>query len=257
VFDMQASERARIDSSGRLLVGTSTGTSRLSIEGTADNANSEILITATGIASGYIGANSNGLNIGTDTAGLVFKTGVTGGGSVGASGTERMRIDSSGRLLIGTASARSSGGHTGSFQLEGTTFATATAAVTTNSNDSNGPYLNFGKARGGSIGSTTIVQSGDVLGQIQFNGSDGTSLQNAAFITALVDGTPGANDMPGRLVFSTTADGASWACINDGRRSWHYLLPFCWLSECLSGFGCKRRNRYLLTTPTALSLTSS
>jgi hypothetical protein len=24
-----------------------------------------------------------------------------------------------------------------------------------------------------------------------------------------VDGTPGANDMPGRLVFSTTADGAS------------------------------------------------
>jgi hypothetical protein len=58
-------EKARIDSSGRLLVGTSTGTSRLSIAGTADNANSEIQITATGVASGYIGANSNGLNIGT------------------------------------------------------------------------------------------------------------------------------------------------------------------------------------------------
>jgi hypothetical protein len=48
VFDDGASERARIDSSGRLLVGTSTGTSRLSIAGTADNANSEIQITATG-----------------------------------------------------------------------------------------------------------------------------------------------------------------------------------------------------------------
>jgi hypothetical protein len=31
----------------------------------------------------------------------------------------------------------------------------------------------------------------------------------AALIKAEVDGTPGANDMPGRLVFSTTADGAS------------------------------------------------
>jgi hypothetical protein len=31
----------------------------------------------------------------------------------------------------------------------------------------------------------------------------------AASIQAFVDGTPGANDMPGRLVFSTTADGAS------------------------------------------------
>jgi hypothetical protein len=30
-----------------------------------------------------------------------------------------------------------------------------------------------------------------------------------AAVEAFVDGTPGANDMPGRLVFSTTADGAS------------------------------------------------
>jgi hypothetical protein len=28
-------------------------------------------------------------------------------------------------------------------------------------------------------------------------------------LQAFVDGTPGANDMPGRLTFSTTADGAS------------------------------------------------
>ena len=34
-------------------------------------------------------------------------------------------------------------------------------------------------------------------------------LIEAASISAAVDGTPGANDMPGRLVFSTTADGAA------------------------------------------------
>jgi hypothetical protein len=47
------------------------------------------------------------------------------------------------------------------------------------------------------------------LGGLSFQGSDGTELVEAALITAEVDGTPGANDMPGRLVFSTTADGAS------------------------------------------------
>jgi hypothetical protein len=48
------------------------------------------------------------------------------------------------------------------------------------------------------------------LGVIGFVGADGTDLQTrAAQITAVVDGTPGSNDMPGALLFSTTADGAS------------------------------------------------
>ena len=37
---------------------------------------------------------------------------------------------------------------------------------------------------------------------------DGTDLETGATILALVDGTPGANDMPTALVFKTTADGA-------------------------------------------------
>lgn len=54
-----------------------------------------------------------------------------------------------------------------------------------------------------------IVQSGDELYRIFAAGYDGAGYISAASITALVDGTPGTNDMPGRLVFSTTADGAS------------------------------------------------
>jgi hypothetical protein len=44
---------------------------------------------------------------------------------------------------------------------------------------------------------------------ISFNGSDGSEFVEAATIGAFTDGTPGTDDMPGRLVFSTTADGAS------------------------------------------------
>ena len=53
------------------------------------------------------------------------------------------------------------------------------------------------------------VQNGDQLGITQFRGFDGANTIIAAAIAADVDGTPGTNDMPGRLVFSTTADGAS------------------------------------------------
>lgn len=45
--------------------------------------------------------------------------------------------------------------------------------------------------------------------EIYAAGSDGTGAIPAVRIAAEVDGTPGLNDMPGRLVFSTTADGSA------------------------------------------------
>lgn len=59
------------------------------------------------------------------------------------------------------------------------------------------------------VASPTIVANADVLGRMRFRGYDGTQFLNAASIEANVDGSPSTNDMPGRLVFSTTADGAS------------------------------------------------
>jgi hypothetical protein len=60
------------------------------------------------------------------------------------------------------------------------------------------------------VGSNTVVQDNDNLGVIDFVGSDGTDMAHAGVrLSAAVDGTPGSNDMPGRFVISTTADGAS------------------------------------------------
>jgi len=47
------------------------------------------------------------------------------------------------------------------------------------------------------------------LGAINFAGNDGSKFLNAASIRAEVDGTPGSDDMPGRLLFYTTNDGGS------------------------------------------------
>jgi hypothetical protein len=124
-------------------------------------------------------------------------------------GLERARIDTSGRLLVGTSSARTGffdGVVDPSLQVEGSTTASSSLSVTRNSNDADGPRFIFGRSR--STGNT-VLQSGDRVGGITYQGNDGAKFVRAAEIECFVDATPGTNDMPGRLVFSTTADGAS------------------------------------------------
>jgi hypothetical protein len=124
-------------------------------------------------------------------------------------GGEKARLTPSGQLLVGTSSARATWAFStdGSLQVERSNY--AAMQVVGNANTTSGAYLSFLKSRGGAIGGTTIVQNNDELGWISFEGMDGANPKAGAAIVAFVDGTPGANDMPGRLVFSTTADGAS------------------------------------------------
>ena len=72
------------------------------------------------------------------------------------------------------------------------------------SNDATASYLVFDKDRAGAI-----VQNGDALGAIVWRSFDGTSYLQSSAIIGYSDGTPGTNDVPGSLVFFTTADGAS------------------------------------------------
>lgn len=75
--------------------------------------------------------------------------------------------------------------------------------------DSNPTIISLAKSRNSTPNSHTVVQSGDSLGDIRFEGSDGTNFIRAAAIRASVDGTPGTNDMPGRLGIFTTPDGSA------------------------------------------------
>jgi hypothetical protein len=72
-----------------------------------------------------------------------------------------------------------------------------------------GPAYNTMKSRSTTVGSWSVALSNDSIGAYRFWGDDGSAFVEGARIEAAVDGTPGTNDMPGRLVFSTTADGAS------------------------------------------------
>jgi hypothetical protein len=61
----------------------------------------------------------------------------------------------------------------------------------------------------GAIGAHGSAASGTDIGRFSFEASDGTNWIRAAYILAEVDGTPGANDMPGRIGIYTTPDGSA------------------------------------------------
>ena len=128
--------------------------------------------------------------------------------------SEFARVDSSGRLLIGTSTARGNfynGSDTTRVQIEGSTGLNSSLALVGNANSTyfEQPRLILAKAQGSGTGQNGALSNGDVIGDISFQGSDGTEFVEGARIRANVDGTPGANDMPSSLVFSTTADGSA------------------------------------------------
>jgi hypothetical protein len=215
-------ERMRITSNGRIGIGGVTdpqhrlhlnGDIRLDdasprIEFHDNNASSNTTITC-----GFEGYDQNG-NRGV----FVGATEQSNTLSFGLGNQERARIDSAGRLLVGTSSARTAwhNGTIGSnlIQIERAGIGTdASISLCANSGTSStgisAAQILLGKTRGSAVGATDAVASGDCLGRVSFQGSDGTQQVEAAKIETLVDGTSGANDMPGRLVFYTTADGAS------------------------------------------------
>ena len=127
--------------------------------------------------------------------------------------TERLRIDSTGRVLLnGGTTARANmlnSTFTSQFQIEGTGHTTSSMSMVRNTNDGSSPYLTIGKSRSTSVNGTGLVSSGDGLGVISWQGGDGSNLIEAAAILAQVDGTAATDDMPGRLLFYTTSDGAA------------------------------------------------
>ena len=120
-------------------------------------------------------------------------------------GYEGMRLTGEGAFGIGTAAP--------AYKLHVLTDVATEgeAAVTQINNADSFDGANFRMLRArGTKASPAIVQDGDALGVITFQGYDGSDYgTSGGQIWCEVDGTPGGNDMPGRLVFKTTSDDAN------------------------------------------------
>ena len=200
-YTLAGDERVRINSAGLVGINTTTLTEQLEVDGDIRVRNQVKFRDPNGDETGAIG-------MGDDDNFTIQSFGTSGHITfdTGSSADERARIDSSGRLLVGQTAGLSLYAN-GLFQVSATD-GTAALSVTRFSANGSSPYINLGKSRSGTVGTYTIVQDGDRLGQINFTGADGTDLASpAAGIAGFVDGTPGSNDMPGRLVFTTASDG--------------------------------------------------
>lgn len=178
-------ERMRIDSAGQ------TKFSYNAVVEVTDNTNAALRITQTGTGNALLVEDSTN----PDSSPFV--------------------IDASGNTVVGytapIATVSFAGGAiTPLFQVQGTGLNSSSAGVSNWSGTAaSASSFVFSKSNSGTIGTRGVVASATNLGSINFAGDDGTNFISAASILVAVDGTPGTNDMPGRLVFSTTADGAS------------------------------------------------
>jgi ribosomal protein L27 len=162
-------ERMRIDSSGRLLIGTTTQSStNLTVFGDGTNDNKPAVLfqnslTGTGSSNGfYVGgdhATTDGYVWNYEGSNVIFAT----------NSSERMRIDSSGKVGIGTSSP--------STNLHVHTDANGEGIlVKSTGNTSNALTFDANRGAGGGIGNVYGRWNGTTVAQISFiSGADGTN----------------------------------------------------------------------------------
>lgn len=155
-------------------------------------------------APAYAGDDADtGLQCGTDELKLV-----TGG-------TARATVDSSGRLLAGTTSARTNVYSSAlnitpqnQFESNFTNYQGGLSLIN-NSASGHSSVLTFGQSYTNTLGGNGLTPNNEPLGIINFTANDGSNFRTAATIQAFADGTTGSGDVPGRLAFYTTADGSA------------------------------------------------
>ena len=120
--------------------------------------------------------------------------------SVETGGSERLRIASDGAVTFNTSSGDDA------FLVKGDSFTAVRIVAARDSASDHAMFQMLGSR--GTNASPTIIQSGDALGTLSARGYDGNSYASSSSINFAIDGTPGDGDMPGRITFSTSADGS-------------------------------------------------
>ena len=211
-------ERLRIDSSGRVLIGTTTEGYVSADDLTVATTGSTGITIRSGTGSLGTIAYSDGTSGDAEYRGYLQYAHDVDALKIGTAGAEKLRINNTGRVLIGhTAPSgdlhgpQTTTGRSPFIQQHGANASSAGAALISWSASSGAyysPVLYLGRSGSATKGTNGAISQGHTFGSIVFSGDDGTDFVKGAMITAESDGTPGNNDMPGRLEFHTTPDGA-------------------------------------------------
>ena len=199
---------ANSNASGVLIRGTQDGTNLtvdINSDGSAEFAEGGFKIYSSGATDIYRQESNPTLGL------FKLKSDVGSAGSTVVNILTDGSATFAGKLLVGSSAARTFSNNplTGIQVEKSGNSANRSLALISNASQNWAPNMYFGRSRGTTDGSTTIVANNDSLGGINWAGADGTSFKSAASIFAEVDGTPAANKIPGSLVFATTAAGGT------------------------------------------------
>lgn len=113
-------------------------------------------------------------------------------------------------LVMGFASMPGDASTATGLYVFGNASSAPNEALASGVNSTSPAILRFLKSRATDGSADVIVQSGDSISQISYEGANGTTFSTAAQILVTVDGTPGAAaDMPGAIDFKTSPDGSA------------------------------------------------
>ena len=193
-------EKLRITSDGKVGIGTTIPGYNLDIK---DGTSGRVAIDVTGGSDAAIWMDGMNADFaGSDYWGLKAQS--TGEFALFKASSEKLRIDSDGKVLVGVTTA------------EGSRSNTSTRY----------PFIQFSSAWDGGrgtgsftctddypilfINSNATYQDNAGAGTLTFSVKDGAgNYCNTAEIKSQIDGTPGNNDSPGDLTFLTTPDGSA------------------------------------------------
>ncbi|MCP4799657.1 MAG: tail fiber domain-containing protein, partial [bacterium] len=123
-------------------------------------------------------------------------------------GSEKMQLDNSGRLLVGTSVSSSPVGFSHLVQVEGLTSTTSSLSLTRSGANSSGGTITLSSNRSTSVGGYDAAVNGDILGQILFNGANGTNRANfSARIRSVAEETFSTTTCASNLRFETCKSG--------------------------------------------------
>jgi len=202
-----ATEKARLDASGNFGIGTSSPTDTLSVGTLGSGSNSIITIGAstTGTSSIYFGDGASAARF----RGYFDYVHSSDHLAIGTAGTERMRIDSSGNLLVGTTTqlgqvtVNNGGSNTGLHVRQTSTSVSHVGGIIRNdyvTGGQTGKMLRFEQGTGGEVGSVTSTVTSTA-----YNTSSDQRLKNN-----IVDAPSASDDIDAIQVrsFDWKADGS-------------------------------------------------